>query len=239
MHHHGIIAISYFAFMAFIASSCSVGANMAFRADHSASMALSVAVPQAVEAKLRQFTTTASPASMFDAAAISASLSDRGLSVSESVSPDTRSWRGVFTSVDLEQLLARDEDLASVLSFNKAPGWASIRLNVDRATAPALVRLFPGLDGQLLEALQPPAVYDNPVNTSEYRTMLSGLLGRTAVNALEGARVMLTVSFPGVIIESSGSVGVDAAGKTASLAIPALDVMVLEQPVVFYVKWKD
>lgn len=239
MHHRKIIAISVSALLVFTVFSCGVGADMAFRADHSASLALSVEVPPAVVAKLRQFATPATPQAMFDAAAITASVAARGISVRESVSPDQRSWRGVFNIADLEKLLASDKDLASVLSFNRGPGWASIRMRVDRSNAPAIARLFPGLDAQLLEALQPPALYDNPVNASEYRTMLSGLLGKSAAAALDGASFVLTASFPGTILESSGNLKVDASAKTARLAIPAIEVMVLEQPVLFHIQWKE
>ncbi len=239
MHKHRIIVVSLAASLAIAVSSCGVGADMAFRTDHSASLALSVEVPQAVEAKLRQFTASASPQAMFDAAAIAASVSARGISVRESVSPNQRSWRGAFSIADLEKLLASDKELASVLTFNRGPGWASIRMRIDRTNAPALVRLFPGLDGQLLEALQPPALYDNPVNAAEYRTMLSGLLGKAAVTALDTSTFVLTASLPGSIQESSGNLKVDAARRTVNLVIPAIDVMVLEQPVVFFVQWKE
>jgi len=239
MHHRVVIAVSVFALLAFSVFSCGVGADVAFQADRSASLALSVEVPQAVSAKLRQFATPATPQAMFDAAGIAASVAARGISVRESVSPDQRSWRGVFNIVDLEKLLASDRDLASVLSFNRGPGWASIRMRVDRSNAPAIARLFPGIDAQLLEALQPPALFDNPASAPEYRMMLSGLLGKSAAAALDDASFALTASFPGTIMESSGSLKLDAGTKTASLAIPAIEAMVLEQPVVFYVQWKE
>jgi hypothetical protein len=239
MQHHRVISSSLSALLAFVASSCSTGVDMTVRSDHSASVALSVEVPPAIETKLRQFSTSASPQAMFDAAAIASSVADRGIAVRESSSPDSRSWRGAFNIIDLEKLLASDRDLASVLSFSRGPGWASVQLRIDRANAPAIVRLFPGLDVQLLEALQPPALYDNPVNAAEYRTMLSGLLGKAAVAALDNASFVLTSSFPGAIMESSGGLKVDAARKTASLAIPAIEVMVLEQPVVFSIRWKE
>lgn len=239
MHKHRIFYIGVFAMLALAASSCGVGADMAFRADRSASLALSVEVPQAVEARLRQFAASAPRKTLFDAAAIAASISARGISVRESVSPDPRSWRGSFAIPDLEKVLAGDKDLASVLSFSRGPGWASIRLRVDRSNASAMVRLFPGLDMQLLEALQPPALFDNPVNASEYRAMLAGLLGKSAAAALDGASVAFAASFPGAVIESSGGFIVDAAGRTASFTIPVIGVMVLERPVELYLRWKE
>lgn len=248
MRQHRVIVIFAAALLACVASSCGVKADMAFRADHSASLALAVEVPLAVEAKLRQFATAApAPAAgssvvvpaMFDAAAIAASVSARGFAIGESVAPSPRSWRGLFNSADLGKLLARDSELATVLAYARGPGWASIWLRVDRTNAVAIASLFPSLDGQLLEALQPPALYDNPVSAAEYRTMLSGLLGKAAVSALDGAAFVLSASFPGAIMESSGGIKIDAARKTATLSVPAIELMVLEQPVAFYIQWKE
>ncbi len=248
MRQHRVIVIFTAVLLACVASSCGVKADLLFRADRSASLALAVEVPQALEAKLRQFAAAApAPATgssivvpaMFDAAAIAASVSARGIVIGESVAPSPRSWRGAFSSANLEKLLASDSELATLLAYARGPGWASIRLRVDRTNAAAIAGLFPSLDGQLLEALQPPALYDNPVTAAEYRAMLSGLLGKAAVSALDGVALVLSASFPGAIMESSGGVKIDAARKTATLSVPAIELMVLEQPVVFYIQWKE
>jgi len=240
MHRHGISLVAIPVLTAALFSSCGARADLAFRADRSASLSLGIEVPQAVEAKLRQFAASGqAPVALFDAAAVSASVTARGLAVRDSAAPTGRSYRGTFVAGDLERLLATDRDLATVMNYARGPGWASIRLRVDRANARAIVRLFPGLDENLLESLQPPALYDNPVNAAEYRSMLAGLLGKTAAGALDALAFELTVSLPGTVLDSGGSARVDAGKRTASLSIPALDIMVLEDPVDFYVRWKE
>jgi hypothetical protein len=100
--------------------------------------------------------------------------------------------------------------------------------------------LFPGLDPYLLEALQPPALFHNPVSTAEYRSMLGALMGRTAANALDATRLDLTLVLPGPIMESSGRTlrrGTDP--RTATLAIAVVDAMVLETPIDIYLKWQQ
>ncbi len=233
------------AIAAILLSSCGAAADIAFRADRSATVSLAVEVPAAVEARIRQFASSAgtgaagSGVPLFDAAAVSSSVAARGVSVRSSSSPDPRSYRGTFVVADVRRLLGADRDLAAVMEYARSPGRASVRLRVDRGNARAVVALFPGLDAELLESLQPPALYDNPVSAAEYRSMLAGLLGKAAAAGIDGARIVLSASFPGEIVESSPGVIVDASRKSASLSIPAIEAMVLERPVDFHITWKE
>jgi hypothetical protein len=227
-------------------ASCGAGIDLSIRPDRSATIALSVEVPVALDAKIRQFAGGASGSTsgqsipLFDAKAIEASLRSRNLIVKESSSPSTRSYRGVFTTSNLASLLAGDARLSEAIRYERGAGWASLRVHVDKGNAAAVADLFPGLDPDLIESLQPPALYDNPVTVEEYRSMLAGLLGRTAAASLDDLSLVLTVSLPGAIIESSGTAAVRAGKQPgASVEIRALDAMVLSKPIEFYLKWAE
>jgi hypothetical protein len=234
-------SVSVFALIA-MAASCGAGIDVSIRPDRSATIALSVEVPVALDAKIRQFAggTSGQSIPLFDAKAIEASARGKGLAVKESSSPSTRSYRGVFTTSSLTALLAGDARLSEAIRYERGAGWASLRVRIDKGNASAVADLFPGLDPDLLESLQPPALFDNPVTVEEYRSMLAGLLGRTAAASLDDLSLVLTVSLPGAVIESSGP-AVVRAGKHpgASIEIRALDAMVLSRPVEFYLKWAE
>ena len=175
MHRHRAIALAV-ACTAVAASSCGAAADLAFRADRSATVSLAVEVPAAVESRIRQFAssglsgrsgTPGATAPLFDAAAVSSSVAARGLAVRSSSTPDPRSYKGTFVVPDLRALLADDRDLATVLEYSSGAGRASVRLRIDRDNARAVAALFPGIDGELLESLQPPALYDNPVSAAQ------------------------------------------------------------------------
>lgn len=225
--------------------SCGASVDMEFGPNRSLSIHLGVEVPETVDAKLRQFvasagTATTSPsAPLFDAEAIAESVRIRGAVVRSSTLPTPRSYRGSFDIADIALLIKTEQELASVFQYNHGPGWASIRVRVDRENARAVVDLFPGLDGDLIEALQPPALYDNPVSRAEYRSMLAGLLGRTAASAIDDMSFVLSASFPGAILEVADGISVDASKRVARFSIPALGAMVLQQPIVFYAKWRE
>ncbi|GAB1456038.1 MAG: hypothetical protein RBT62_04275 [Spirochaetia bacterium] len=223
--------------------SCGASVDMRFGTDRSLAISLGLEVPEAVDAKLRQFVASALPGSgsgtapLFNAEAIAESLRVRGALVRSSTMPTPRSYSGKLDIVDIERLLISEQELGSVLQYTRGPGWASIRVQADRGNASTVLDLFPGLDGDLIEALQPPALYDNPVSPAEYRSMLSGLLGRAATTAMDGMLFVLSASFPGTILEASDGVTLDLSKRVARFSIPALDAMVLEKPIVFYIKW--
>lgn len=247
MRHRGVLGLAAVC-LGLVASSCGATAGLAVRADRSATLSLSLELPVAVEAKIRQFASSslsgqaAKPgpaAPLFDAASVRSALEARGVSVRSSNTPDPRSYQGVFVIPDLERLLEKDRALATVLSYTRGQGRASFGLRVDRQSAWALVTLFPGLDRDLLESLQPPALYDNPVSAPEYRSMLAGLLGKAAAGAIDAARVVLSVSLPGAILESSPGLTLDGSRNTVTVSIPAIEALVLERPIDIRVVWKE
>jgi hypothetical protein len=225
-------------------SSCGATAGLVLESDRSATLGLSVEVPAAIDTRIRAFVSSSgsgapSAVPLFDAAAVSKAILARGMTVRESQVPTMRSYAGAFSIKDIAAVLSSDTDLAKILVYARGDGWASLRMRIDRDNAVVLTRLFPGIDQDLLEALQPPALYDNPVNAQEYRSMLAGLLGKTAAGALDGLVFKLTLDLPGTVLESSVGALVDASSKRVTMTIPALDAMVLEKPVDFHVRWKQ
>ena len=232
-----------------MAGSCGASADLAIRADRSALVSVRAEIPAAVESRIRQFIASgtaggaasgaASAQPLFNANAVSASMRDRGVSVVESAASGSRSYRGVFRVADLDGLSARDPELAGVLEYRHGPGWASLQMRLRRGNAAALAHLFPGIDQDLLEALQPPALYDNPVSVTEYRSMLAGLLGTTAVQAIDGMTIALAIRTPGPIIESNGVTRQASDRSAADFSVRAIDALVLEAPVEFFVRWQE
>ena len=245
MPRYNIIAASLLVLvLIFALSSCGAVAGLAMKADRSATLALSIEVPAAVDTRIRAFASTggaaaASTVPLFDAAAVTGTLVARGMTVRESVVPSPRSYRGAYTIKGLSGILASDPGLAGVFAYSQGDGWASLRIRIHRDNAATLTGLFPGIDRDLLEALQPPALYDNPVTAEEYRSMLSGLLGKTAASAIDGLVFKLNLDLPGTVLESGGGVVIDASGRKAIFTVSALDAMVLEKPIDFLVKWKE
>ncbi|GAB1431890.1 hypothetical protein MASR2M29_05150 [Spirochaetota bacterium] len=229
-------------FIAFFASSCATKVNLKINTDASAELSMSMDMPAPLEAKIRQF--SGSPdltpqASLINAETISGSLTGMSARVLESRLVDLRSYKGTFYVADLKQFLGREKGLSSILLYEKGAGYSSFDFSLDRSNARTLLKLFPGLDEDLLESLQLPAFYDNPVSANEYRTMLGGLLGKTAASSIDDQYFRLELNVPGPIIEVSGQIDAKTGSRSAVLSVKAIDIMVLEKPLRFFIKWKE
>ncbi len=221
-------------------ASCSSSADLAIRKDRSAVLSLSIELPAAVEAKLRSLSSLEPGQALVDPAAISKGAQARGLRPLSSQSPTPAAYRGSFALYDIQAFSASAGIAGTgLIAYDKGPGWASARLRISRDNASALLAIFPGADEELLEALQPPALYDNPVSKAEYRSMLLALLGKSAAEALDSARFSLSLTLPGPILESEGVTIRAGNAPVASFALPIVDALTLEQPVELYARWQE
>lgn len=218
--------------------SCSSDASLVLRADASATVGIGVEIPREIEAKLRSLSSVPSGEPLVSQAAVAGGAAKGGLAVLESRNPSPAAYRGSFRADDLAAL-ARSSGLRSsgLLSYERGAGWASLRVKVDRSNAARLLELFPGVDPELLDALQPPALFDNPVSRDEYRSMLVALLGRSAAASLDAAAMRLSLALPGQALERSGPLS--GSGASWTLSVPLLDALTLEKPVEFFIKWGE
>ncbi len=226
--------------LAILSASCSSSAALVLRENGTASLSLDVTIPQAIEAKLRSLSSSGAEASLIDAKALERGAKRQGLGVLASSNPDPSSYRGNF-SLDSLQTFIKSSGLgdSGVLEYRRGSGWESLSMRLDGKNASKVTELFPGLDENLLESLQPPALYDNPVSKAEYRSMLLALLGKNNGAAIDDARFTLRIALPGPILEIAGD-GVAQEGTHAlSVRIPLLDAMVLERGISFYVRWRS
>ena len=226
----------------FLSLSCSTKAEMTIRKDKAASIALTVSIPPEIEVWMRRTSDMPADSRLFDPDSTASALRNRGFRVLRSSMSGRSSQEINFEVADLAAFIAGDARLkdSNLIRYNSGQGWASLQLNVTTINASALIDLFPGFDPQLLEALQPPALFHYPVSTVEYRSMLGALMGRTAARALDATKLDLTLILPGTIMESSGLVLESGSNpRKASFAIAVVDAMVLEKPINIYLKWQQ
>jgi shikimate kinase len=95
---------------------------------------------------------------------------------------------------------------------------------------------MPGIDPNLLDALSPPALEEDPVTVEEYKTMLKTVLGEKAMPAMEAAAIKLSITAPGVVIGSGGG---SLSGSTLSAKLPIIDLLVLEKPIEVWIRWRN
>jgi len=225
-------------------SACSAQAFTVIKADGGASISVQASVPETIAVKFRKLASVgessgSGPAgSFFDAAAIRSSLAKKpGISVLSLEQPSPYSINLKLSVRSLDELAAfPDLKSAGVLAFSRGPLWTECRLRLVRGEASALSSLMPGIDPNLLDALSPPALEEDPVTAEEYKTMLKTVLGEKAMPAMEAAAIKLNITAPGAVIGSGGG---SLSGSTLSAKLPIIDLLVLEKPIEIWIRWKS
>jgi hypothetical protein len=223
-------------------AGCSGDVSAALRADGGARVSVQAEVPSPLAAKFRKLAQASSgepadaAAPLFDVEAVRSAAAQRPWMRIVSLSrPSPESVKAEFDVLGMDRLAASKE-LAGTgfLTLSKGPGWAELRIRLDRGSAAAAAKLFPGIDPYLMEALSPPALEEDPVTAAEYRTMLKSVLGDKAMPAMEAAAVAVSLSAPGKVLESSGG---SLENGVLKARIPIIDALVLEKPIEIRIRW--
>lgn len=114
-----------------------------------------------------------------------------------------------------------------------------LRLSLDRRSAPQVFKLFsPELKDYLTNLMAPAAdvEFQKEIHTKkEYLEMLGFIYPAGLVQEIAAARISALLDFPGPV---TGVQGGGAQGRQARFSIPLIDVLVLETPLVYEVRWR-
>jgi hypothetical protein len=108
------------------------------------------------------------------------------------------------------------------------------QINIDRESALAMFSLLsPEITGYL-NALMAPAVTGENMSKSEYLELIAMFYSKAIGDEIAASQIRISVEFPGTITSVKGGT---FSGKQANFDIPILDILVLEVPLSFEVRW--
>ncbi len=222
--------------------SCAARFDGSIAADGGARIDFKAEVPAVVGDKLRKLGaagggTVGAETPLFDLGQVRSAIVARPeLSLVELSRPSPDSLKGTVAVKSLAKL-ASGPGLAGTgaLAYSTGPGWAELRIRLARGPESGLAALLPGVDPYLLDALSPPALEEEGAGAEEYRTMLRSVFGEKAMPALEAAAATVALTVPGEPIASGGGV---LEGRSLKVRLPMVDVLVLEKPIEFWIRWK-
>ncbi len=227
------------------ASSCSGRVETSIRNDLSARVAVRVEVPEALAARVRQIGGLASGAALFNAQSFRSEFEGRSsMSLVDLSTPNPESMTSVIWIPGLPGLAADTSivppgllSLKSLPASGGKPALRELAFSLDRQNATKAFKLFPGLDSRLVESLSPPALDTDPLSASDYRMNLETVIvGKKTMPAFDACFIEVSVIAPKTILESGGGTAV---GQVFKVKIPLLDILTLERPVAFYLRWAD
>ncbi len=241
----GALAAAFCAFGALALSACSGRLETTIRNDLSARMALRLDVPELLGARVRQIGGISSKAALFDVARLKEEFANRSSIFLVDVSaPSADSLTSVIWVPDVEAF-AGDRSLIpeGMVSMKKIPASGALpaqrelSVSLTRANAASAFALFPGIDGKLIDSLSPPALEKDPVTAAEYRMNLETvIIGKKSMPAFDACALEFNVTAPRTIL---GSTGGSAQGQVFKAKIPLFDLLTLEKPIRFSLRWAD
>jgi len=226
-----------------LAGSCSAKVTALLEAGGGAKIEARVLVPPALAARLRALEGRPAAAPLLGAATARRTLEARpGLVVVSASNPDPDSLLLSVSAPDLATVLAAP-DLAAdgLLRLGSSGSERELTLRLERGRTGSLASLVPGLDRDLLEALSPPlldrgaaAGSDTALSKAEYRQALGALLGSRVLPELDAAALDFAITLPGQAVSSSGG---RLEGRVFTFSLPLLDLLALEKPLEYRVRW--
>ena len=227
------------------AVSCSGKVDATIRDDETARIGLRLNVPDLLAARIRQFTNIPANGSLFDPGAVRKQFSGRDtMFLVDASSSEANSMTAVLWIPNLKKF-AEDKSLvpAGMLEYRKipaagsAPAMRELGVTLSRENASAMFGLFPGVDRRIIDSLSPPAFEKDPVSSADYRMNLETvIIGKKAMPAFDLCAVEIVLSAPKTILESSGGT---ASGQVFKAKLPLFDLLTLEKPIHFSVRWAD
>ncbi len=233
----GLVALAVFAAAFSVSCAGKVDTNL-FR-DGSARIVLRSEIPLPLASRIREFGKIPASTPLFDTATAKASMDARaGVKVETIESASKESMNATVFVDDLARMFAEGDIAESKLvSIAKDKGWTEIRVSLSRANAKSAFRLVPGIDKRLLDALSPPALDEDPVTPAEYRMNLeNAVIGKKAMPSFDLAGIDISLKAPAAILASSGG---QISGTTLNVRIKLFDLLTLEKPIEFWLRWKD
>ena len=191
----------------------------------------------AIIRSLQAFTGAPANAPLLDGTAIAQSMADApGLSSISIRNTAPAALEGTVSVSNIGDFLAETGAEGRFITFTegRTPGSSSIIITLDRYSAPAIIsRLSPEVV-QYLSALMAPAALGEASTRQEYLNLLAMVYGRQMADEVAAGRIVASIEFPRPVTEVRGGHPV---GRRAEFSIPLLDILVLEQPLRYEVRW--
>ena len=141
---------------------------------------------------------------------------------------------GSISISNVEDFLAVEGAENRFISYSQAPGASSIVILLNRNSAPQLVSRLSGEIVEHLSAFFAPVVTGDAITRQEYLDLVSSIYGRPLAEEISAARILARIEFPRPVIAAGGGT---FTARRAEFNIPLVDLLVLEHPLQYEVRW--
>lgn len=228
-----------------LGSSCSGNLDATLKADGSVRAAVRLDIPDALSVRVRQFVGLGPREPLFNTDAVKSQFLGRtSINLVDVSSPTPDILTSVVWVQNLDTLIS-DTSLVppGMIQYRKipaqgtAPSMRELSVKLSRENAPYMLKLFPGVDKRIIESLSPPALEEDPVTADEYRLNLEQvIIGKKNMPAFDACAVDIIITVPKTISSATGG---KASGPVFRARLPLFDLLTLEKPIEFSMRWPE
>jgi len=121
------------------------------------------------------------------------------------------------------------------IEFNQSSGGGSCAININRQTAPEILSHFSREIRDYLEVLMAPIATGDEMSKAEYLRLVNSFFNKSISDEIASSKINAAVDLPGQVTSVKGGT---FSGRRAVFDIPLIDILVLETPLQYEVKWR-
>ncbi|MDR1108047.1 MAG: hypothetical protein LBL19_03325 [Spirochaetaceae bacterium] len=118
--------------------------------------------------------------------------------------------------------------------YEQSPSGGRLALSLDRTSGPKVLALISREVVDYLSVLMAPVATGETLSKGEYLGLVASIYGRGVAEEIGSAKIRALIDFPGPISAVRGG---SSAGKRAVFEVPLLDLLVLESPLDYEIRW--
>jgi hypothetical protein len=174
---------------------------------------------------------------ILDGAAISSSASRApGVRAVALANAGPTALEGTISISNVGDFLAANDAQRRFITFSegRTAGSSHLLVTLDRESAPDLIALLAPELTEYLTALMAPVILGEQSTRQEYLTLISLIYGRALADEITAARIRAGIDFPRPLTQASGATML---GNRAVFDIPLVDLLVMEPPLRYELRW--
>ena len=120
------------------------------------------------------------------------------------------------------------------ITFDQSQSGGRCEININRDTSPVIFQALSQEVSDYLNALMAPAATGEEMSKLDYLELVAIFYNRTISDEIASSRIRVSMTFPGNVTSVRGGT---FNGRRANFDIPLLDLLVLETPLTYEVRW--
>jgi hypothetical protein len=221
--------------------SCSARIEGTLKEDGSAEFTLQASLEKGMTALIRSLSALSGPAAasreapLINGPAIGASMSAApGIASVSLNNSGPAAIEGDIRVSRIDDFLKQPEswDGKQFITYTPSPG--RLTLTLDRNAGPRIIALLSEEVTDYLSVLMAPVVTGERLSKGEYLDLVASIYGRAVADEIAASRIHARVDFPGPLRSVRGGT---FSGRRAEFAVPLIDLLVLEVPLEYEVRW--